>query len=118
MKDAEREKANELFGTHKEPSVLASKVSPCYLLLFLSVKLTNKLQIMGTKSKTFDTPSANGVAALSTTKNYRVKLTDKERKKVEELIRNAKSLQDIQRLERELNEGRVPAAAQGDEMEE
>lgn len=56
---------------------------------------------------------------MSTSKNYRVKLTDKERKKVEELIRNAKSLQDIQRLERELNEGRVPAAAQGgDPMEE
>ena len=74
---------------------------------------------MGVKSKTFDTPSANGVSAMATSKDYRVKLTDKERKKVEELIRNAKSLQDIQRLERELNEGRVPAAAQGDDaMEE
>jgi len=74
---------------------------------------------MGVKSKTFDVPSANGSAATSTSKNYRVKLTDKERKKVEELIRNAKSLQDIIRLEQELNEGRVPAAAQGaDEMEE
>lgn len=65
-------------------------------------------------------PSANGVSANLGSKNYRVKLTDKERKKVEELIRNAKSLQDIQRLERELNEGRVPAAAQtnDDAMEE
>ncbi|TVY25488.1 U2 small nuclear ribonucleoprotein A' [Lachnellula hyalina] len=100
VKDAEREKGKEIFGTHKEPSILASK-------------------IMGVKSKTFDTPSANGVSAMATSKNYRVKLTDKERKKVEELIRNAKSLQDIQRLERELNEGRVPAAAQGDDaMEE
>lgn len=72
---------------------------------------------MGVKSKTFDIPSANGTAAASSSKNYRVKLTDKERKKVEELIRNAKSLQDIQRLERELNEGRVPAAAQDVEME-
>lgn len=78
-------------------------------------------QIMGVKSRTFDTPSANGIAAASTSKNYRVKLTDIERKKVEQLIRNAKSLQDIQRLEKELNEGRVPAAAQGfegDAMEE
>ncbi|TVY55186.1 U2 small nuclear ribonucleoprotein A' [Lachnellula cervina] len=100
VKDAEREKGKEIFGTHKEPSILASK-------------------IMGVKSKTFDTPSANGVSAMATSKNYRVKLTDKERKKVEELIRNAKSLQDIQRLERELNEGRVPVAAQGDDaMEE
>ena len=37
------------------------------------------------------------------------------------LIRNAKSLAEISRLERELNEGRVPAGAgggEGDEMEE
>jgi len=75
---------------------------------------------MGVKSRTFDVPSANGLAATSTSKNYRVKLTDKERKKVEELIRNAKSLQDIIRLEQELNEGRVPSAAQGvdDAMED
>jgi U2 small nuclear ribonucleoprotein A' len=75
---------------------------------------------MGVKSRTFDIPAANGSAPASS-KNYRVKLTDKERKKVEELIRNAKSLQDIIRLEKELNEGRVPAAAQGadnDAMEE
>jgi U2 small nuclear ribonucleoprotein A' len=76
---------------------------------------------MGVKSRTFDAPAANGTSTTSTTaKNYRVKLTDKERKKVEELIRNAKSLQDIIRLEKELNEGRVPAGAQGmgDAMEE
>ena len=76
---------------------------------------------MGVKSKTFDIAStANGSAATSTSKTMRVKLTDKERKKVEELIRNAKSLQDIIRLEKELNEGRVPLAAQGgdDAMEE
>jgi U2 small nuclear ribonucleoprotein A' len=75
---------------------------------------------MGIKSRTFDIPSANGAASTSTSKSMRVKLTEKERKKVEELIRNAKSLQDIIRLEKELNEGRVPAAAQGDDdaMEE
>ncbi|EKD21728.1 uncharacterized protein L3040_004950 [Drepanopeziza brunnea f. sp. 'multigermtubi'] len=100
VKDIEREKAKELFGSSSAPSALASK-------------------IMTVKSKVFDIPSANGTAAPSSTKNYRVKLTDKERKKVEELIRNAKSLQDIIRLEQELNEGRVPAAAQAaDEMEE
>lgn len=75
---------------------------------------------MGVKSKTFDIPSnANGSTSTSASKTMRVKLTDKERKKVEELIRNAKSLQDIIRLEKELNEGRVPLAAQGDDaMEE
>ena len=74
---------------------------------------------MGVKSRTFDIPSANGTSAGSSSKNIRVKLTDKERKKVEEMIRNAKSLQDIIRLEKELNAGRVPAAAIGDDpMEE
>jgi U2 small nuclear ribonucleoprotein A' len=75
---------------------------------------------MGVKSRTFDIPSVNGPSAAPASKNYRVKLTDKERKKVEELIRNAKSLQEIIRLEKELNEGRIPAGAQGadDMMEE
>lgn len=44
-------------------------------------------------------------------KHYRVKLTDKERKRVEEMIRNAKSLQEIARLEKDLNEGRIPGGA-------
>lgn len=38
-------------------------------------------------------------------------MTDKEKKRVEALIRNAKSLQEISRLEKDLNEGRIPAAA-------
>lgn len=69
---------------------------------------------MGVKSRTFDVASNNSSSTTTTsTKNYRVKLTDKERKKVEELIRNAKSLQEIIRLEKELNEGRIPSGAQG-----
>jgi U2 small nuclear ribonucleoprotein A' len=51
---------------------------------------------MGVKSRTFDIPTANGTST-SSSKNYRVKLTEKE-----------------------LNEGRVPVGAQGadDAMEE
>lgn len=74
---------------------------------------------MGIKSRTFDIPStslANGTASAGD-KSYRVKLTDKEKKRVERLIRNAKSLQEIARLEKELNDGRVPQGV-GDEMEE
>jgi len=74
---------------------------------------------MGVKSRTFDIPPSNGTSSGATSKNYRVKLTDKERKKVEELIKNAKTLQDIIRLEKELNEGRVPVGVQVDDaMEE
>jgi U2 small nuclear ribonucleoprotein A' len=95
VKLSERERARELFGTVSEPSALASK-------------------IMGIKSKTFDVPSANGVPGQ---KGMRVKLTEKERKRVEEMIRNAKSLQEIVRLERELNEGRVPVGARDEDVE-
>ncbi|KAK4865653.1 hypothetical protein LT330_009086 [Penicillium expansum] len=91
--DAERATAKELFGTYEEPSSLASK-------------------IMGVKSRTFDvsapaerTPAEKGV---------RVQLTEKERKRVEQLIRDAKSLQEITKLEKELNEGRIPGGADAD----
>lgn len=74
---------------------------------------------MGVKSRTFDIPAANGTSTTATSKNYRVKLTDMERKKVEAMIKSAKSLEEIIRLEKELNEGRVPTGAQGDDpMEE
>ena len=91
MKDAEREKATELFGTAEEPSALASK-------------------IMGIKSRTFDVPSG-GADRAPADKAVRVQLTDKERKRVEKMIREAKSLQEISRLEKELNEGRIPGGA-------
>ncbi len=77
---------------------------------------------MGVKSRTFDVPSggatslANGLG--SDQKVNRVKLTDKEKKRVEQLIKNAKSLQEITRLEKELNDGRIPGGADVDEMEE
>ena len=70
---------------------------------------------MGVKSRTFDIPDG-ATAPVNGTKAYRVKLTDKEKKRVEELIRNAKSLQDIARLEKELNEGKIPGGAES--MEE
>jgi U2 small nuclear ribonucleoprotein A' len=91
--DAERTTAKELFGTEEEPSSAASK-------------------IMGVKSRTFDVsaPSERPPAE----KGVRVKLTDKERKRVEKLIREAKSLQEITRLEKELNEGRIPGGADVD----
>lgn len=97
MKDAERAKAAELFGTFEQPSALASK-------------------IIGIKSRTFDVPrsttgAAAGQGAAGGDRAIRVKLTDKERKRVEKMIREAKSLQEIARLEKELNEGRIPAGA-------
>lgn len=74
---------------------------------------------MGVKSRTFDIPGASASGANGTQpgdKNYRVKLTEKEKKRVEALIRNAKSLQEITRLEKELNEGKIPAGGDAEEM--
>jgi U2 small nuclear ribonucleoprotein A' len=71
---------------------------------------------MGVKSRVFDTASANGTIAASTAKKTRVQLTDTERKKVQEMIKNAKTLEDIIRLEKQLNEGRVPTEAMDDAM--
>lgn len=58
-------------------------------------------------ASTFDISSGSADGATPS-KAYRVKLTDKEKKRVEQLIRNAKSLQEISKLEKELNEGRIP----------
>lgn len=99
VKDAERQKSKDLFGTEEQPSVLASK-------------------LMGTKSKTFDVGAASTDArAAPTEKSMRVKLTETEKKRVEKMIREAKSLQEIARLEKELSDGRIPAgAADADRM--
>lgn len=68
---------------------------------------------MGIKSRTFDTASTAAVVnGAAQGKSYRVKLSERERKAVEKLIREAKSLQDIIRLEKDLSEGRVPFEAQ------
>ena len=98
MKEVEREHAEELFGTFSEPTALASK-------------------ILGTKSRAFDVPStANGQTLPA--KSLRVKLTESEKKRVQQMIRNAKTMQEIARIERELNEGRIPAgAADADRMQ-
>jgi U2 small nuclear ribonucleoprotein A' len=96
VKDVEREQANELFGTIEEPSALAAKI--------LSIK----------SKATFEAaPAANGASGGE----IRVKLTPKERKRVEELIRNAKSLKEIDEFEKMLTEGKVPGGILDDAME-
>lgn len=79
---------------------------------------------MGIKSKTFDVnaSSANGAAGgggSTASKLSRLKLTDKERKKLQEMIKKADSLEEIMRLEKALSEGRLPPGIiVEDEMEE
>lgn len=109
VKDAERQQARDLFGESAEaPTELASK-------------------IMGVRSKVLDggssTLASGGLAASTTslpTRMSRMKLTDKEKKRLQDLIKNATSLDEITRLETMIREGRIPAGVQiaGDEMEE
>jgi len=82
VKDAERKRAGELFGTEKEPSPLAAK-------------------IMGVKSRTFDLGEPVNLGR----KDYAVRLTADERKTLEEKIRAAKSLEEVARLEKDLRDG-------------
>ncbi|CAK7202462.1 U2 snRNP complex subunit [Sporothrix eucalyptigena] len=107
VKNAERSKAEELFGTHILPTELAKK-------------------IMSVKSKKFDVVSglgrsgaSNGADAPAPSKLSRIKLSEGERKRLQERIRTATSLDEIARLEKELAEGRLPTGiSAGDAMEE
>ena len=119
VRDVERERAKQLFGTVDAPSGLARKI--------MGVKSKSSAAISGTAGMgtgTFDTGADDGIDSSmtkgATTKSYRVKLTDKEKKRVEKLIRGASSLAEISRLEKELNEGRIPGGvvSGGDEMDE
>jgi len=99
VKDVERKQAQELFGTPEAPTELVAKIK-------------------GVKSRTFDVSAAgvNGKAAGGQ-KGMRTKLTESEKKRVEKMIQNAKSFQEIERIEKDLAEGRIPAgAADADRM--
>lgn len=89
MRDVERSEAVKLFGTVAEPTDLAQKIS-------------------GIKSKSFNPDAAVNGGGPMGEKGISLKLTDKEKKKIGELILNAKSLAEISRLEKALNEGRLP----------
>ena len=73
---------------------------------------------MGVKSNTFDVTMSNG-PTNNASKLSRIKLTDAERKRLQERIKKADSLEEIIRLEKELSEGRLPAGIHAnDAMEE
>lgn len=97
VREVERTEATELFGTLEEPSELASK-------------------IRGIKSKTFDAGGVNGTSGPRS-KGMRTQLTESEKKRVQDMVKNAKSLAEIARIEKDLAEGRIPAgAADADRM--
>lgn len=117
VKEAERERGRELFGTEDEPTALAAKVSSRHVHRPLEDSAdTGSSQIMGKKTTTLDAP-ANGDEEPRS-RLSRIKLTDDEKKRLQERIKKATSLQEIIALEKELNEGRLPTGVLGDPMEE
>lgn len=86
---------------------------------------------MSTKSRKFDVVTGGGGGRRTaagavgsgldaSSRLSRIKLTDPERKRLQERIKKASSLEEIARLEKELSEGRLPAGiyAEGEAMEE
>lgn len=100
VRDLERQKANELFGTAEAPTDLASK-------------------IMGVKSKGFVVPTFTNGADSSTSSSKQRIYTDDEKKRMRAAILNASSLAEMARLEKDFAEGRIPAhiLEGGDPME-
>jgi len=96
VRQSERDRAEELFGTPEQPTELA-------------------LQIIKAESTTA-VPQLNGLDTDRSTMN--VKLKKKEEKRFKELIRNAKSLAEIAKLEKDFAEGRIPGREEGDDEDE
>jgi len=85
VRDAERARAKELFGTRAEPTELAQSIA-------------------AQRSSKGYAPAAltNGAKAKG------AKLTDEEKERLRAMIKSAGSLAEIARLETMLNEGRIP----------
>lgn len=85
--DAERSKAEKLFGTAKEPSELAR-------------------QIKSQKSQGLIVPTfTNGSDSNAKERIY----TEEEKAKMRAAIKNSKSITEMASLEKEWQEGRIPA---------
>lgn len=83
VKASEKAKATELFGTREEPTALAT-------------------QILGVKSKGFVVPTfADNAPRVA---NY----TDAQKAAIQRLVQNATSLEEMVKLEKDVQEGRIP----------
>ncbi|KAF3163553.1 U2 snRNP complex subunit [Orbilia oligospora] len=91
VKDAERKEAEKLFGTEEEPSPTAAK-------------------ILGVKSRHFDVSSGDSRGE----KNFKTTYTQSEKLHIQDMIRNAKSLEEVARLEKQLRDGTLVLASADD----
>ena len=88
VKDTERVQAREIFGTLKAPTEAAKSIQAA----------------SASTSTSYIAPLANGAA-----KQSKITLNDKEKARFETLVKNAKTLAEITRLEKDMSEGRTPA---------
>lgn len=97
VRDAERKKAKELFGTAEDPTELASK-------------------IMGMKSKGFVVSTFTNGGDTPTKERI---WTEEEKSRMRAAIKAAGSLAEMAKLEKDFAEGRIPAhiLEGGDAME-
>ncbi|KAI7353423.1 U2-associated snRNP A [Hortaea werneckii] len=95
VKDAERNKAQELFGTFDQPTELAQSI--------IAVRSSKSF------SAAAPTGDAGGVA-----KGKGMKITETEKRRFEALVRKAKTLAEVQKLEKMFAEGKLPAEVMGD----
>ncbi|RDA95176.1 hypothetical protein CP533_1897 [Ophiocordyceps camponoti-saundersi (nom. inval.)] len=95
VKQAERNRSLELFGTAAKPTALTTEIL---------ARKTTPLEM-----------SAKGSSRTSTLS--RMMLTEEEKKRLQERIKQTTSLKEIIELEKELHEGRLPSGIQ-DAMEE
>ncbi|EWC47971.1 U2 small nuclear ribonucleoprotein A' [Drechslerella stenobrocha 248] len=96
VRDAERKAAEKLFGTEDDPTAAAA-------------------QILGVKSRHFDVSSVDPRGE----KNFKTTYTQNEKTRIQDMIRNAKSLEEVARLEKQLREGTlIMASAEDEEMKD
>ncbi|KAK4494883.1 hypothetical protein PRZ48_014239 [Zasmidium cellare] len=98
VKDAERKQAEQLFGTKEEPTELAQSI----------------IKTRSNRGFGSGIASVNGAG-----KGGKIKTTEAEKKRFQALVQNAKTLAEVQKLEKMFNEGRLPAGVMdGDTMDE
>jgi U2 small nuclear ribonucleoprotein A' len=95
VKDAERNRAKELFGSFDDPTELAK-----------SIIAAGALNVPTYATSTL----ANGSGRSS-----KAKFTKDQENRLRVLISKANSLAEVQRLEKALNEGRLPAGFGADD---
>ncbi|KAK7527032.1 leucine-rich repeat-domain-containing protein [Phyllosticta citriasiana] len=100
---SERQEAVETFGTEEEPTELAMKVRLYSLPSDPFRADPASVQIMSKRSTTIDT--SNGTDKSSNV--GLTKLTGEEREKIKELLKNAKTLDEVARLQQMIESGKI-----------